>query len=159
MEETVARCYISIMRGAFLLLASFSVPAFAQPAAVESLPPLQSLDSTVTRPQAIQKFSPEYSEEARAAELEGTVLIVAVIATDGTARDLHLIRSLGLGLDEKALEAVQRWRFAPGTLDGRPVSLPATIDVDFFLPSKQSYWHLIGVKFQTPAGVSTPRVS
>lgn len=137
-----------------MVLAFASLRAFAQPAAADL--PLPPIDSTVTGPQAIEKFSPDYSEEARAAELEGTVLIVAVIATDGTARDMRVIQSLGLGLDEKALEAVQRWRFAPGTVDGRPVPLPATIGVDFFLPSKQSYWHLIGAKFQVPEGVARP---
>ena len=149
-ERTQVRCYSSNMRGAWLLLASFAHPAFTQQAAGENSLPLPPVDSTVTGPQVIEKFSPDYSEEARAAELEGTVLLTAVIAPDGTARDMRVTQSLGLGLDEKALEAIQRWRFTPATLSGRPIPFPTTVNVDFLLPSKQSYWHLIGAKFQTP---------
>jgi TonB family protein len=99
----------------------------------------------------IQMTEPEYSEEGRIAGLEGVVLLTAVIAEDGSARDMRVTRPLGLGLDEKAIEAVKQWRFKE-----RPVPATATIAVDFRLPSKQSRWHLIRASFSQLEGASRP---
>jgi TonB family protein len=102
-------------------------------------------------PELLSRIDPEYSDEARLAELEGTIVIAGVAGEDGRARDLLVSQSLGLGLDEKAIEAVQQWRFKPNTKSTR-------VAVDFSLPSKQSRWHLIGVDFRPPEGVSRPTV-
>ncbi len=99
----------------------------------------------------VQRKEPEYSEEGRVAGLEGVVLLAAVIAEDGSARDMRVTQPLGLGLDEKAIEAVKEWRFKE-----RPVPAPATIAVDFRLPSKQSRWHLIRASFSQLEGASRP---
>ncbi len=96
--------------------------------------------------------TPEYSAEARLAGLEGTVQIMGTIAEDGTPSDLHVTQPLGLGLEEKALEAVAQRRFTPEALPGPAMPIP----VDFLLPEKQSRWHLTGVKFEPPAGASRP---
>jgi len=102
-------------------------------------------------PTPIEKSDPDYSEEARAAGLEGTVFVSATIAADGTPHDLHIKSPLGLGLDEQTLKAVARWRFAA------PAPEPsATVAVDFLLPEKLSRWHLVGASFQTPEGASRP---
>src|SRR5205807_3214499 len=74
----------------------------------------------VIGPELIQKREPDYSEEALLAKLEGTVLVTGVIAEDGLARDMRVTRSLGLGLDEKAMDAIKEWRFSPSTYQGRP---------------------------------------
>lgn len=67
-----------------------------------------------------------------------------------------MVESVGLGLDEKAIEAVQQWSFRPGiTVDSR-AKVVTQIQVDFRLPSKQSRWHLIGAHFHTPPSVSRP---
>jgi len=79
------------------------------------------------------KVEPEYSEEARRAKYQGVVVLYAEIGRDGRARNLRVTRSLGLGLDEKAIEAVAKWRFRPGYKDGRPVTVAATIEVNFRL--------------------------
>ena len=63
---------------------------------------------------------------------------------------------LGLGLDEKAIEAVERWRFEPVVNRGRPYTTAVRIAVDFRLSTKQSRWHLIQVHFDTPPGASRP---
>ena len=63
----------------------------------------------------IQKTDPEYTEEARVAELEGTVVLGGAIGEDGFAHDLEVLRPLGLGLDEKAIEAVKQWHFQPSS--------------------------------------------
>jgi TonB family protein len=102
-------------------------------------------------PALLSRTDPEYSNEARIAELEGTVVVAAAAGEDGRAKDLSVSKSLGLGLDEKAIEAVQQWRFQPDT---KSVSMA----VDFSLPSKQSRWHLIGVDFRSPDGASRPTV-
>jgi periplasmic protein TonB len=71
----------------------------------------------------IERVEPEYSDEARLASLEGTVQITCEIGEDGSVRDVSVKHGLGLGLDEKAVEAVRKWKFAPGTFDGRPTVL------------------------------------
>jgi TonB family protein len=113
----------------------------------------------VVAPQPVQKTDPEYSEEARLAGLEGTVLLTGTITEQGIPRDMRVTGSLGLGLDEKALAAIQQWRFMPGTLQGQPVPVVMTVPVDFRLPDKQSRWHLIRADFQPPEGASRPQFS
>ena len=75
------------------------------------LPGVHRVGNDVVGPILLNKTDPEYSEGARLAGLEGTVLLKAVIALDGTATDIRVVRSVDLGLDEKAIEAVHRWRF------------------------------------------------
>jgi len=104
----------------------------------------------------IQKIDPEYTEEARLAQLEGTVVLGAEIDESGLAQDLHVVQSVGLGLDEKAIEAVKRWSFQPGIPADPRAKTVTQIQVDFRLPSKQTLWHLIGVQFHAPPGVSRP---
>jgi len=87
----------------------------------------------VAPPSLVNKQEPEYSEHARTAKLEGTVRLGLTIGTDGLPRDIKLLNSLGFGLDEKAAEAVSQWQFKPGTRDGAPVPVQATIEVNFRL--------------------------
>jgi len=87
----------------------------------------------VTPPRLLHKVEPDYSEEARAAKYQGTVLVYAEIQPDGTAANMHIVHSLGMGLDEKAIEAISKWKFAPGTKDGVPVPVAANIEVNFRL--------------------------
>jgi TonB family protein len=87
----------------------------------------------VTPPTLVFKVEPEYAEEARLARYQGTVVVAVTIDTDGTAQDMRVVRGLGLGLDEKALQAISQWKFKPGTKDGQPVPVMATIEVNFRL--------------------------
>jgi TonB family protein len=87
----------------------------------------------VSPPSVIFKVEPEYSEEARKAKFQGTVVLFVVVDEKGNPRDLKVIRPLGLGLDQKAIEAVEKWRFKPGMKDGRAVPVQATIEVNFRL--------------------------
>lgn len=87
----------------------------------------------VTPPTLAYKVEPEYAEEARLAKYQGTVVVSVVVAADGTAQDMKVVRGLGLGLDEQALKAIGAWRFTPGTKDGQPVPVVATIEVNFRL--------------------------
>ena len=87
----------------------------------------------VSAPRAIFSPDPEYSEEARKAKYQGDVILWVVIGPDGKVRDVRVSRSLGLGLDEKAVEAVKKWLFEPARKDGQPVSVQLNIDVTFHL--------------------------
>lgn len=87
----------------------------------------------VSAPQLVFKVEPEYSEEARKAKFQGTVVLYVVVDEKGNPRDLKVVRPLGLGLDQKAIEAVQKWRFKPGLKDGKPVPVAAQIEVNFRL--------------------------
>lgn len=87
----------------------------------------------VSAPSVLSKVEPEYSEEARKAKWQGTVVLQLVVDDQGRPQNLKVLRSLGLGLDQKAIEAVEKWRFKPGMKDGKPVPVMATIEVNFRL--------------------------
>jgi TonB family protein len=87
----------------------------------------------VSAPQATYKPEPEYSEEARKAKYQGEVWLSVIVDEKGVPQDIKVTRKLGLGLDEKAIEAVRKWRFKPGMKDGKPVAVQATIAVSFHL--------------------------
>jgi protein TonB len=87
----------------------------------------------VSAPFAIFDPEPEYSDEARQAKYQGTVMLWVVVGTDGRPREIRVQRSLGMGLDEKAVAAVRGWKFRPGMKDGVPVAVQVNIEVDFRL--------------------------
>jgi TonB family protein len=87
----------------------------------------------VTAPTIISKVDPQYSEAARAARVQGTVVLAAVIGADGVPRIVRVVRSLGYGLDEAAIAALERWRFKPGMKDGVPVDVSLNVEVNFNL--------------------------
>jgi TonB family protein len=87
----------------------------------------------VTAPVLLYKKEPEYSEEARKAKYQGTVVLEIYVDPSGRAINPRVLRSLGLGLDEKAVEAVRLWKFKPGYKDGKPVTVAAQIEVNFRL--------------------------
>jgi len=87
----------------------------------------------VSQPSVIYKVDPEYSEEARKAKYSGTVLLQLVVDVDGRAKSIRVMKGVGLGLDEKAIEAVQKWKFMPGKKNGSPVAVYATVEVNFRL--------------------------
>jgi periplasmic protein TonB len=87
----------------------------------------------VTPPQLIFKVEPEFSEEARKAKYQGVVVLAIQVDTSGQVRNPRIIQPLGLGLDERAIEAVSKWRFRPGVRNGKPVVTEATVQVTFQL--------------------------
>jgi TonB family protein len=87
----------------------------------------------VSAPRALYAPDPEYSEEARKAKWQGTVVLWVVIGPDGKPRDVRVQRSLGMGLDEKAIEAVRTWKFEPAKKDGQPVAVQVNVEVNFRL--------------------------
>jgi TonB family protein len=87
----------------------------------------------VSAPALLYKVEPEYSEEARKAKFQGTVTLFVIVDEKGNPKEVKVIRPLGLGLDQKAIEAVEKWRFRPGMKDGKAVPVQATIEVNFRL--------------------------
>lgn len=87
----------------------------------------------VTAPQAIYAPDPEYSDEARRVKHQGIVVLVIVVDRSGKPRDVRVARSLGMGLDQKAVEAVEKWKFTPGRKDGVAVATQVAVEVTFHL--------------------------
>jgi TonB family protein len=80
-------------------------------------------------------FAPEaeFSDDARRNKYQGTCMLSVIVDAHGNPQNVHVIRSLGMGLDEEALRAVRRYRFKPGTKDGKPVPVLISVAVDFRL--------------------------
>ena len=88
----------------------------------------------VKPPAALFQPLPLYTEDARKARTEGIVVIQAIIRKDGTVDSFKVLRGLGYGLDESAINTIAtKWRFKPGTLNGTPVDVQANIEVSFRL--------------------------
>ena len=88
---------------------------------------------SLTEPVLLWKVDPEYSEEARKAKLQGVVMVRAVIDVRGQVQNIAVAQGLGLGLDEQAIAAVQRWKFRAGMRNGKPVATSALIQLSFRL--------------------------
>jgi protein TonB len=85
----------------------------------------------ISAPTVVYRVEPEYSEEARKARRQGTVMFEAVIRKDGRIDVVHIVRGLGFGLDQSAIEALKAWRFLPGRKNGVPVDVQMNIEVTF----------------------------
>src|SRR5450432_3323467 len=87
----------------------------------------------VSAPRALYTPEPEFSEEARKAKYQGVVVLNIVVGTDGRVHNPRVVRALGMGLDEKAIEGVKTWKFDPSKKDGRAVAVEMNIEVAFNL--------------------------
>ncbi len=87
----------------------------------------------VSAPRGLYTPEPEYSEQARKAKHEGTVILTVIVGPDGRTHGIRVARSLGLGLDEKAMEAVRNWKFEPARKGGQAVAVQVNVEVKFSL--------------------------
>lgn len=94
---------------------------------------LMSVGGGVSAPQVIHSVEPQFTDQARAADYQGTVSIQLIIDSQGEPQDIHVIHHLGMGLDEKAVEAVRQYRFKPAIYQGHPVAVQMIVNVDFHL--------------------------
>lgn len=92
---------------------------------------IYQVGGAVRAPIAIYTPDPEFSEEARKAKFSGNVIVSLIVSADGKPRNVHVLRGVGMGLDEKAVEAVQQYKFKPALKDGKPVAVYVNIDVTF----------------------------
>jgi protein TonB len=79
----------------------------------------------------LSAVDPEYSDEARRSKYTGIVVVALVVDPSGMPQRVHVVRHLGMGLDEKAIEAVRQYRFKPAEYQGRPVPVEVNIEVNF----------------------------
>jgi protein TonB len=87
----------------------------------------------VSPPRPIFTPEPEFSEEARKAKFQGVVVLTIIVGADGRVHSPRVARSLGMGLDEKAIETVKIWKFDPSKKDGRAVAVEMNVEVGFNL--------------------------
>ena len=92
-----------------------------------------SVGGGVSSPVILSQIQPEYSDDARKARIQGTVELLIVVQSDGAVRFESVQKSLGYGLDQKAIDAVKKWRFVPGRKDGLAVATYVSVLVNFSL--------------------------
>ena len=89
--------------------------------------------SGVTPPRLLREVRADYSDQARRANIEGEVELEIVVRSNGTVGDVKVLRGLGGGLDERAINAVRQWRFVPARMKGTPVDVIVQVGVEFRL--------------------------
>jgi protein TonB len=85
----------------------------------------------VSAPVPIYEVTPEFSEEARKAKFQGVVTVNLVVNQRGLPENVHILRGVGMGLDDKAIEAVKQYRFKPAMMGGKPVAVEVNVEVNF----------------------------
>ena len=91
----------------------------------------------VTGPRLLRRIDTSHCDKARRAELEGSVVLDIKVWEDGGAHNIRVLRSVGMGSDEKAIEAVSQSEFSPGRVDGQPVKFRVQAQFDFRLLGRQ----------------------
>jgi protein TonB len=116
------------------LAAVFALSAVV-PVRAQDTPQVYRPGNGVTLPILVREVRPGYTQAAMQQHIEGTVLLDAVVKADGSVGDVTVVRSLDAeyGLDEEAVKAVRMWEFKPGTLEGKPVAVLITIELNFTL--------------------------
>ncbi len=94
---------------------------------------IMSVGGGVSAPIVVHSVDPEFTNEARQANFQGTVALQLIVDASGTPQNIHVTRHLGMGLDEKAVEAVRQYRFKPAMYQGHPVAVQIVVDVEFHL--------------------------
>jgi len=92
----------------------------------------------IAPPKLLKKVEPKYTPEAKDAKIEGSVVLKVVVTTEGKADNIEVVKGLDPGLDQNAMDAVAQWVFQPGTKEGQPVNVSATIEINFHLGTYQA---------------------
>jgi len=92
---------------------------------------LRKIGGGVSQPVVIYQVDPEFSEEARKAKFMGVVLVNLIVDTQGRPQNVHILRGVGMGLDDNAIKAVQQYRFKPAMEGGKPVPVELNVEVNF----------------------------
>jgi len=103
---------------------------------IDKIEDVYRVGGPVSAPKPVYTPHPEYSQAARDAKYEGTCALMLIVDANGRPRDVRVARTLGLGLDEKAVEAVKQWKFRPAMKDGIPVAVQVNVEVRFTLYDK-----------------------
>jgi TonB family protein len=116
-------------------LCAQNAPAAANQQEQDTAPPegVYRVGGGVTAPRAIYAPNPEYTDKARKAKTNGTVVVSLIVTPEGKAQNVQVTKSLTPDLDQKAIEAVRKWRFKPATKDGQPVAVRISAEATFRL--------------------------
>jgi TonB family protein len=119
-----------------------------------------SVGNGVSAPSVVSRVDPQYPEEARRAKAQSSVMLSMVVGVDGKAQDVKVAHGAGFGMDEKAIEAVQKWQFRPGMRNGIAVPVRARFEVSFSLQLRrgESPYPNARLTFTLPAGASRPEL-
>jgi TonB family protein len=90
----------------------------------------------IKEPLVRKQVTAKYTKKAEKAGIEGRVVLLCTVGVDGRAHDIKVAHSLGAGLDESAVKALEKWRFRPATLNGKPVPYQVSIETLFSLPNE-----------------------
>ncbi len=119
----------------FLATPGVSAPGLMEPGQAEAVAELSNqaprMAKGTTPPRAISAPTPPFSDEARRAKYQGTGVLSLFVDRTGQVRNVRIVRPLGMGLDQKAVEAVSAWQFRPATKDGEPIDMHINVEVDF----------------------------
>ena len=94
---------------------------------------VMSVGGGVSAPVLVHSAEPAFTEQARQANFQGTVSVQLIVDSQGNPQDVRVIHPLGMGLDQKAVEAVRQYKFRPAMYQGRPVAVQMIVEVDFRL--------------------------
>ncbi|MFZ1085390.1 MAG: TonB family protein [Terracidiphilus sp.] len=94
---------------------------------------LEHVGGKVSAPYQINQVEAEFSDEARRAKYQGIVMVAIIVDKLGNPQNPRVVRALGMGLDEKAIEAVMKYKFHPAMREGKPVAVPVNIEINFRL--------------------------
>jgi TonB family protein len=94
---------------------------------------LMSVGGGVSAPQLVRSAQPEFTDEARRSNFQGSVSVKLIVDAQGNPQDVRLASHLAMGLEEKAIEAVKQYKFRPAMYQGHPVAVQIVVDVDFHL--------------------------
>jgi TonB family protein len=112
---------------------------------------LSKVGGRISPPEILRSVNAEFSDEARRAKYQGVCLIGLIVDAEGNPQNIHVVRALGMGLDEKAIEAIRQYKFKPAMKDGTtPVPTMITIEVDFRLYSGKKPSHISPVPIGAP---------
>lgn len=110
----------------------------------------------VAAPTAVSRVAGTLPDLARQLRASGEVLLSLVVQTDGSMRDVQIIKSAGYGMDDKAIEAVRKWRFRPGTKEGKPVDVRIQVALSFSVAPEKNTWGAGPLLFEHSPGINLP---
>jgi TonB family protein len=108
-------------------------PPATQPDGVPASDHVYHIAGNVQKPVIVSTVKPQFTEQARRNQFSGDVMVYLIVEKDGTPSHIRVVKSLGMGLDEKTIEAVKQYRFKPATFMGQPIRVDLYLDVNFRL--------------------------
>ena len=125
--------------------------AAATAPAPDTTVPLRRIGGAVSSPTLLHYVNPQFSEQARAAKFSGMVLVTLIVDANGMPQDVHVLRGVGMGLDEEAVEAVKQYTFRPAMENGKPVAVQLNVQVNFQILDSPKVLHSVPLELSPEA--------